>query len=328
MLPGEALAGFYGATTEFASDAAATDAVRSAAASRLARCAPERARNAPGTRARVRAGGVRACALRCPALIPVLSCAGRVLRSRTGEDALETLRTSREVCAQRSRLPFPRSCGSSRLRRSDPADPRIRNMLCFCPLLWRWLAGGSSATTELAHTCARTTHLRRSAAHGGCDLRSHRVLGVSLLQAGRQSEVPRFLKLPDTWEPRIAHNETPKYAWLRRTGQLRSHGFLERGKARLGPCHSEFGMWCGPCSESLAFGVVRAQVLEELAAGLEHRCDSATQPQLPRAEQLTPKLAWLRRTHTSEASRLGHVTYWKLGMSRPDPDILGSWYVT
>ena len=167
VLPGEALAGFYGATTEFASDAAATDAVRSAAASRLARCAPERAQNAPGTRARVRAGGVRACALRCPALIPVLSCAGRVLRSRTGEDALETLRTSREVCAQRSRLPFPRSCGSSRLRRSDPADPRIRNMLCFCPLLWRWLAGGSSATTELAHTCARTTHLRRSAAHGG-----------------------------------------------------------------------------------------------------------------------------------------------------------------
>ena len=83
-------------------------------------------------------------------------------------------------------------------------------------------------------------------------------------------------------------------------------------------------MWCGPCSESLAFGVVRAQVLEELAAGLEHRCDSATQPQLPRAEQLTPKLAWLRRTHTSEATRLGRVTYWFGGHTPPKPRASGT----
>ena len=50
------------------------------------------------------------------------------------------------------------------------------------------------------------------------------------------------LKLRDTWEPRIVHNETPKYAWPRRTD---SSG-ADSSEATRKKSQRFLGAWQGP----------------------------------------------------------------------------------
>ena len=91
-LPVEALAGFYSAIIDFG-DASVADALRSAATSRLARYALE-------AQVRVRAFAQPVLGPRYSRSWRLLTYLNRALRSRTGEDSLDTLRASREVRAR------------------------------------------------------------------------------------------------------------------------------------------------------------------------------------------------------------------------------------